>query len=193
MSSKMCVKCEVTKPVSGFWKDSKGRLGRRSQCSECSSRVRNAQRKGISVSRNSVLKSSVIIDGIVIKRFCSACKEQKDISDFYNSRKYECKKCESISSRFNRYNMSIDDYNRMRKDQDYRCATCENVEENPRSLVVDHDHSCCSDNSCGACVRGLLCLRCNLAIGLLKDNPKVAAKVVDYLARVGAFRVNLTL
>lgn len=38
---------------------------------------------------------------------------------------------------------------------------------------VDHDHDCCDGaRSCGACVRGVLCWRCNVVEGHLKDWPE---------------------
>jgi hypothetical protein len=38
-------------------------------------------------------------------------------------------------------------------------------------LVIDHDHRCCpGPYSCGKCVRGLLCHRCNRGIGQLGDD-----------------------
>lgn len=50
-------------------------------------------------------------------------------------------------------------------------------------LVVDHDHRCCaSTNSCGACVRGLLCSSCNTAAGMLQDSPRNALRLGKYLA-----------
>jgi len=37
---------------------------------------------------------------------------------------------------------------------------------------MDHDHKCCSSrHSCGKCVRGLLCSRCNLLLGVVEAEP----------------------
>jgi hypothetical protein len=59
----------------------------------------------------------------------------------------------------------------MRADQGGECAIC--------GLVgVDHDHAT------GA-VRGILCFRCNAAIGQLDDEPDRARGLAEYLARHG--------
>lgn len=50
-------------------------------------------------------------------------------------------------------------------------------------LSIDHDHSCCPRGSCGECVRGLLCLACNLAAGHAKDNAARLRALADYLER----------
>jgi hypothetical protein len=45
-----------------------------------------------------------------------------------------------------------------------------------RSLAVDHDHTTGQ-------VRGLLCIRCNRAIGNLRDDPDLAIRAAAYLKR----------
>jgi len=50
---------------------------------------------------------------------------------------------------------------------------------------VDHDHKCCSgETSCGKCIRGLLCFRCNSVLGFLEKEPHLLPQyMIDYLAR----------
>lgn len=62
---------------------------------------------------------------------------------------------------------------------DDKCAVCNSTER----LVIDHDHSCCpgKTNTCGQCVRGVLCTHCNLALGHMKDNVEMVERLVDYL------------
>jgi hypothetical protein len=50
--------------------------------------------------------------------------------------------------------------------------------------VVDHQHSCCpgKSNSCGRCVRGLLCISCNSAIGMFDENVEVLRRAAAYVA-----------
>ena len=49
-------------------------------------------------------------------------------------------------------------------------------------LVVDHDHGCCEGNrSCGRCIRGLLCTRCNVGLGAFRDDPAFLHAARSYL------------
>lgn len=54
------------------------------------------------------------------------------------------------------------------------CAAC----GSNRKLSVHHDHRCCqSSKSCGKCVVALLCGNCNIAAGLLGDDPERLIKL----------------
>ncbi len=62
-----------------------------------------------------------------------------------------------------------------------KCQSCGEPQVG-RLLSIDHDHSCCpGKNSCGRCIRGVLCAGCNLALGLLKDDPKRVESLLIYL------------
>ena len=49
-------------------------------------------------------------------------------------------------------------------------------------LSVDHDHACCAgEKSCGDCVRGVLCMRHNLALGQVADSIEELQLLIEYL------------
>jgi hypothetical protein len=74
------------------------------------------------------------------------------------------------------FRITVDDYDRMYEVQGGRCGICgkpgrgssKPPDGKPR-LAVDHDRRCCpGSNSCGRCVRGLLCGSCNPKIGFFE-------------------------
>jgi hypothetical protein len=86
-----------------------------------------------------------------------------------------------------RFKIGLDDYYRMLAEQGGVCAICGAPPPAGRLFHVDHDHTCCPDGgkSCGKCVRGLLCSRCNTGIGGLRDDVQILKAAIDYLLRKG--------
>jgi len=79
------------------------------------------------------------------------------------------------------YQITLDDYNMLLKSQNNACAICKTHEDYmdrkkgiKRSLAVDHDHLTGK-------VRGLLCHRCNTAIGLFNDAFTTVESALKYL------------
>ena len=73
------------------------------------------------------------------------------------------------------YGITLEEYNNMLEAQDYKCAICNNEDEvKGRKLAIDHCHTTGS-------VRGLLCGKCNRALGLFYDNRELLHNAIQYL------------
>ena len=68
------------------------------------------------------------------------------------------------------YGLTHEQYDELLAKQEYACATC----RQKKPLDVDHDHQTGK-------VRGLLCRRCNIAIGQFEDDPDLIDRIASYL------------
>jgi len=88
---------------------------------------------------------------------------------------------ENVDSRraHKRHGLTTDEYIKMLDKYDGLCYACREEE----AVCIDHDHNCCPGNwSCGKCIRGILCMHCNWALGHIKDRIDRAEKLIEYLA-----------
>lgn len=90
-----------------------------------------------------------------------------------------CKKCHAVSycrecRLMERYGISERDYRRMWQQQQGKCCICKAKFASESEGCVDHNHHTKH-------VRGILCRECNLALGLLKDKPKLMRAAAKYL------------
>lgn len=129
---------------------------------------------------------------------CKRCGEVKNTSEFYVNKckrsgyNSGCKECDKKTNRrisategsklrrrirdLNReYGLSLDEYNRMFKEQNGCCAICCKPESDCRvALGVDHDHVT-------GVIRGLLCKECNTSLGAFKENIEIMLSAINYL------------
>lgn len=77
-----------------------------------------------------------------------------------------------------RHGITVEEYESLKLAQNGKCAICREVPK--ENLVIDHDHNCCKQYSCGKCIRGLLCRRCNQVLGLVKEDKVLLARLAQW-------------
>lgn len=89
----------------------------------------------------------------------------------------------NYESMFTKYGLRPEDFERMLEEQGGVCAICDQPEtarsqwgSQPARLCIDHDHQTGAN-------RGLLCRKCNRALGLLGDSIEGLARALAYLQR----------
>lgn len=94
----------------------------------------------------------------------------------------------SDEKRWYQFRVTADNYTATLAAQGGTCALCPRTPSVGRSFAVDHDHSCCPEKgkSCGRCVRGLLCTRCNVGLGYFRDSSTRLRAAADYVAHHAA-------
>lgn len=153
---KICERCESSKPVDEFYRDSSRKDGLAPYCKSC--RRTDAQQRYL---RNASqikqkVKSRRDADrlSVGLANFKMSKKQYLEILESQNGVCAICGKTETI--------------------------TWNGVDI--RRLSVDHDHACCSGRyPCGNCNRGLLCSRCNITLGKVNDDIGLLVKMIEYL------------
>lgn len=132
-----------------------------------------------------------IILEINYKKYCPACDQTKNVDEFYNQSSY-CKPCRRSKERIysktttgsdrirnyklkQRYGIDENIYRQMYYANNGCCYICDKPKDY-KKLHTDHSHT---NNK----VRGLLCGKCNMALGLLNDDINIIRKVETYLRK----------
>jgi hypothetical protein len=87
-----------------------------------------------------------------------------------------CKKCQIDVRRRAVYGIEPEQYDALSAKQDGKCAGCQAVLDDldVRDVHIDHCHN-------NGDVRGLLCSKCNMGLGLLMDNPETLRRLAAYV------------
>lgn len=165
-TEKRCARCQKVRPVSEFYKSPRDGYG--SQCPPC----RKERRQELKAKNPEMyLARSRKAYAKFVRENPATAKEQ---FRRYNLRKNIRRYC----------GMTLEQYDALVIKQEGLCAICKQPEtvrrsrNNPdvRPLHVDHCHV---SNK----FRGLLCSKCNTAIGLLREDVSIITACIDYLEK----------
>lgn len=144
---------------------------------------------------------------LTVTRQCEDCGEVKPLATGFKTggsgkRRKVCRKCNYAQekawrdaqgadyrrarSQWQLYRLPWDDYLAMLAGQNSACAICkEPFGDNPKLIDVDHDHKCDHPGKgikcCRACVRGILCHRCNMFVGFVESFHPLLGDALSYL------------
>ena len=178
MRRKRCPSCKETKPEVDFGRNQSLGDGLSFYCLSCN-RARNNRWYRESRRRQGkvVRDHSWIPDGF---RWCPDCERAVAHEEYSRNAGTpsgfgsKCKACHNAGNNsaywLRAYGMPREGVDEMRAKQSNRCALC--AERDPGHL--DHDHA-------SGGVRALLCQRCNVALGLLRDDPDLMRAAAEYI------------
>jgi len=194
-NTKACPKCLELKLVTEFYKAKHGRKGRNSYCKMCFNacgrkcrqvkRIKTLSPRDIKLQK---LKASANHN----KKACSKCLTLKPLTKFSKCKKAKdghktwCKMCDQAYCRgegkaairaavLKKYGLTLETFEEMLASQNHSCQICKSkTPGGSGNFHVDHDHET-------GVVRGLLCSKCNVALGLFQDDPETLRQAANYL------------
>lgn len=92
--------------------------------------------------------------------------------------------------KFVRLGITEERFNELLEQQGYACRICREPFGDKR-ICADHDHECCpkvpdaTAKTCGKCIRGLLCVRCNTRIEWVQKYGDAIAAYLRKVVRAG--------
>jgi hypothetical protein len=118
----------------------------------------------------------------LVTKTCKKCGVEKPVDNFYKNGTWLCKSCyikQSVNNRYKReYSTSRNKLKKILKEQKNLCCICQINIKNV--YHIDHNHK-------SKKVRGLLCKKCNIGLGMFRDNPAVIFNAYNYLNTRGNY------
>jgi hypothetical protein len=163
---KRCSKCRLVKPLDDFYVMRAARDGHRPNCKVCESAARRAKYR-----ENPKREVERVL------AWQRANKERHLAAQRRRRQKPERKRKEREGHLLRKFGNTLDEYDRLLKEQGGGCGICGAPHPETGSFHVDHDHET-------GRVRGLLCFRCNAGLGQFDESVEKLLSAIAYLEGV---------
>jgi len=110
-----------------------------------------------------------VLNGKYYSSHCKECDSKR--SGIYNKKNRQKIKERELQTK---YSLSLEEYLKMVEEVNNTCPICGISGTERKPLVVDHCHTTLK-------VRGLLCYKCNMGLGYLKDSSDNMIRAAHYL------------
>lgn len=199
---RVCTKCGLDKPLSQFFVRPNRKAGYHSSCKECFNEVRRVSKAKKKPPRVTIKHATLVTETSIRK--CFRCKVEQPIQNFHKLQSgpggwgTRCKSCskdvakkhwETHRHKLNKrsaachqkrvYGITPDVKTAMLSAQGGKCAICRCILRDTKGMdkvSIDHNHET-------GVVRGLLCGRCNIGLGMFHDNQGFLSAAISYLKR----------
>lgn len=131
-----------------------------------------------------------------VSSICKKCSSNKSLKYYHenkiqNQKKYNTRIAKLRKENPEKYRMTVrlsvykklgliitkEEYEELCKKQNYKCAICNGEAKGfKKNLCLDHDHNTLQ-------IRGLLCDKCNKALGHFQDNIDIITNALNYLKK----------
>ncbi len=156
-------KCGIEQPLENFYRAKGGRDGRRGECIACF--------KAYRLERYPEVRDKAIARA---KAWQAENRERHLATQRQRRTRPEVKARERDGYLRRKFGINAETYDEMLAGQDGVCAICRRPPRDDISLHVDHEHGT-------GRVRGLLCFRCNNALGDFEDDASLLLRAADYV------------
>jgi hypothetical protein len=160
---KRCKKCGVEKVLEDFYQAAGMRDGHRNDCKVCdlaAKRVRYLADPAKAIAR--------------VKRWQQQNPDRVNATQRARRAEPSAKRAERASYLKRKYGITIEQYDELLAAQGGKCAICRREPRPDISLHLDHDHETGQ-------LRGILCFRCNNALGDFDDDVSLLRAAVRYI------------
>jgi hypothetical protein len=158
---KRCKKCNVLKPLAEFYEAKGARDGHRSECKVCSLAYRKRWYRNNRDRAISYVRAWQQANPDRVKAWRVRNRDRRN------------EQMREIHLR-NKFGLTPEEYEAILESQGGVCALCDAAPTPGISLHVDHDHGTGE-------IRGLLCMRCNNALGLFREDPHLLRRAARYV------------
>jgi hypothetical protein len=160
---KRCSKCGVEQSADQFYKAKGTRDGLRGDCKACF--AKRARANYLANSEREIAR---------VKQWQQANPDRVRATQRKRRSRPGSKLADRVLHLKRKYGMTLRQYEEMLEAQEGRCAICEEPPRADISLHIDHDHAT-------GVVRGLLCFKCNNALGDFADDGDRLIRAANYL------------
>lgn len=160
---KMCKKCGREKPLDDFYRATGTRDGHRGECKVCDLAAK--KERYLADPAKSIAR---------VKRWQQENADR--VNAYHQSRRAKpgVKRADRSAYLKRKYGITIEQYDELLASQGGGCAICGREPRPDISLHLDHDHA-------SGHLRGILCFRCNNALGDFDDDMSLLRAAVRYL------------
>lgn len=178
ISAKVCLGCKLNHTTNCFYKNKRKRDGLSQYCKSCTCKcvaewnVKNKEKRAV-YQKTYSQKNRKRLRVVALKW------QKKNRERVSASRKRWVEKFpeKELRRRLRYHNkISLEKFEEMFRIQGGVCAICYNEQEQGKRLCVDHCHKTQT-------IRGLLCTKCNTALGLFRDDTTIIKGALNYLSK----------